>query len=318
MRRIIYIFLMIIVFSVALPVAVPATVNAQSSSPTGLIDTVNTLRANNGLTALQVDQALMASAQQHAEYMAQTSNITHTRADGSTPATLGFIENIAGGINLTVDVVVYSMWTDADHWGTMVNFTYGKVGAGVAVKDNWVYYVLQVQRIDTGLAGQPTPNLQNTADPNTVAQVITATPQLDGSIFHEVGAGQSLWSIALAYGITIADIIAWNNLQPTPNIFPGERLLVVQPPTPTLSPTITLTPIPATRTTTPTATPKTPTVTATITLTPTITPRPPFSIQKMETGKRKTIGIGITAICSLGLLFSLYVGFIRKDKQPRL
>lgn len=289
-------------------------VSGQSSGSYDLISAVNSLRTDNGLQPYQIDSNLMASAQEHAEYMALTGNITHTRADGSTPSTLGFIENIAGGYNLTSTVVIYSMWTDADHWNTMAGITYGVVGAGVAEKDGYVYYVLQVKRIATGLEGQPTPNFNSTADPNVVSPVITNTPQIDGSIFHEVLDGQSLWSIATTYNISIAEIIAWNNLLPTPVIFPGERLLVRVAPTATITPTVTLTPVPPTRTITPTVTPKTPTVTPTLTLTPTPTTKPFFSIKKIDPSKRKWIGIGLVGFCAIGFLTVVVAGFIKKEK----
>jgi LysM repeat protein len=196
----------------------------------------------------------------------------------------------------------------------MVGITYGVVGAGVAEKDGYIYYVLQVKRIATGLEGQPTPDFNSTADPNVVSPVITNTPQIDGSIFHEVLDGQSLWSIATTYNISIAEIIAWNNLLPTPIIFPGERLLVRVAPTSTVTPTVTLTPIPPTRTITPTVTPKTPTVTPTVTMTPTPTKKPFFSIQKIDPSHRKWIGIGLIGFCAIGFLAVVMAGFIKKEK----
>lgn len=289
-------------------------VSGQSGGAYDLISAVNSLRTDNGLQPYQIDSNLMASAQEHAEYMALTGNITHTRADGSTPSTLGFIENIAGGYNLTSTVVIYSMWTDADHWNTMVGITYGVVGAGVAEKDGYIYYVLQVKRIATGLEGQPTPDFNSTADPNVVSPVITNTPQIDGSIFHEVLDGQSLWSIATTYNISIAEIIAWNNLLPTPIIFPGERLLVRVAPTSTVTPTVTLTSVPPTRTITPTVTPKTPTVTPTITMTPSPTSKPFFSFQKIDPSQRKWIGIALVGFCAIGFLAVVLVGFVKKEK----
>jgi|AutmiccommuBRH23_1029490.scaffolds.fasta_scaffold00107_57 hypothetical protein len=312
MRRIfIFIFAFTFLLSIAsLHSAMP--IQAQANSANDLIIAVNSLRANNNLTAYEVDNSLMSSAQQHAEYMAEKNQITHARADGSSPSTLGFIENIAGGINLTAQVVVSSMWTDALHWNTLVGIPFGKVGAGVALKDGMVYYVLQVQRIESGLQAQPTINYQITPDPDLVSAVMTATPQLDGSIIHEVQDGQSLWSIAIAYNITVADLIQWNSLLPTPVIFVGERLVVQIAPTPTLSPTITNTSIPPTRTITPSQTPITPRPTATITLTPTPSPQPPFAIYNMDKQQRQTIGWGMAAISLIGLLFVVIRGFFRK------
>lgn len=312
-RFIIKLFSYLLFFLLLFPF--PKPVFGQSGSAYDLISTVNSLRTDNGLQPYQIDSGLMGSAQEFAEYMASTGNITHTRADGSTPSTLGFIENIAGGFNLTSTVVIYSMWTDTDHWNTMVGITYGVVGAGVAEKDGYIYYVLQVKRIATGLAGQPTPNFNSTADPNVVNAVTTSTPQVDGAIFHEVLDGQSLWSIATTYNITIAEIIAWNNLQPTPVIFPGERLLVKLAPTATVSPTVTFTPIPPTRTITPTVTPKKPTITPTITPTSTATPKALFSIEMIDPVDRRWIGIAMTAIGGLGFLAVVFFGFFKKEKR---
>lgn len=312
MRRIFIFIITLTIVVVAVVTTHNITVRGQSDLAASLVNTVNTLRANNSLTAYEINDSLMEIAQNHAEYMAEIGQITHMRADGSTPSTLGFSENIAGGANLTVQVVVYSMWTDADNWSTMVGFRFGKIGAGVVEQDGNYYYVLVVEETQLGLAAQPTINYQITADPNLVSDVITATPQLDGSIIHEVLDGQSLWAIAIAYDITINDIITWNNLLPTPVIFVGERLVVQIAPTPTLSPTITNTSIPATRTITPTQTPNTPKPTATITPTPTPTQKPPFSIYAMERSQRVTIGLGMAIICLLGVIIVIIRGFLKK------
>ena len=92
----------------------------------------------------------------------------------------------------------------------------------------------------------------------------------------------------------------------------GERLVVQIAPTPTVSPTITNTSIPATRTITPSQTPITPKPTMTVTPTPTPSPQPPFSIYNMEKQQRQTIGWGIGIICLLGLIMVVFRGFIRK------
>ncbi len=312
MRRIfilIFIILLIGVYGINQPGQV---IKAQSNSAMDLIIAINGIRENNSLAAYQIDNELMVSAQQHAEYMAEIGQITHNRADGSSLKSLGLKENIAGGTNLTVQVVVFSLWTDTTNRETIVGYPFGKVGAGVAVKDDLVYYVLQVQETRMGLAAQPTINYQITPDPNLVSDVMTATPQLDGSIIHEVLDGQSLWSIAIAYNITIADIINWNNLLPTPVIFVGERLVVQIAPTATLSPTITNTSIPPTRTITPSQTPITPQPSATITSTPSPTPKPPFSIYSMEKRQRQTIGWGIAIVCLAGLFIVAFRGFFCK------
>jgi LysM repeat protein len=63
-----------------------------------------------------------------------------------------------------------------------------------------------------------------------VSQIIVpvkiATPDADGKIFHVVQAGQSFWSIAIAYKITIKDIEFWNNLSSSAALRVGEKLLI--------------------------------------------------------------------------------------------
>lgn len=151
-------------------------------------------------------------------------------------------------------------------------------------------------------------------DEPQIAPVVTATPQADGSIIHEVQYGQALVMIATAYGVPPNELITLNNLSATnPIIYPGQKLIIRLAPTATITPTPTLTVQPPTRTPTLTPTPVTPTATRTITPTPTATPRqlvPDF--RKMNPGARRGLGIGFLAISALGLLAVLYFGFRKK------
>lgn len=321
MRRFLASLLLLFVCSVLLLAVRPAA--AQAGSAYDLINEVNNLRSQNGLPPYEIDGSLMAVAQAHAEYMASTGNVTHTRADGSTPATLGFIENIAAGRNLSVTVVVYSVWTDSLHWNTMVGISSGYAGAGVAEANGAVYYALAVKRSAGGVSiPQPAPTQGGASQsaqitPPTqevIIAVTTATPQADGSIVHEVQPGQSLWSIAIAYGVKIADLIALNGLAPTPVIYTGDKILVVQAPTPTETQPPTETPTPTrepTRTPTPTRTPEPPTATPTPTLTP--TPTPWLRMPDLgDDANRRTLGIGLIVVCGLGLAAVVLGGMRRK------
>jgi LysM repeat protein len=108
----------------------------------------------------------------------------------------------------------------------------------------------------------------------------TVTPQADGSIIHIVRENETLINIALAYNISLRDLLDLNNLTTQSVIFPGEKLTIrkANTPTPTAAITDTLTPRPATATRRPTRTPTPRPATATATVfvaTPTPTPIPP-------------------------------------------
>ena len=81
---------------------------------------------------------------------------------------------------------------------------------------------------------------------------------------------QALWSIAIAYGVTLQDLYSLNGLSEGAVIRPGDKLVIVaaQPsptPTQTVTPTRTLPPTPTRR---PTSTPQTATLTPLASLTP--------------------------------------------------
>jgi LysM repeat protein len=46
-------------------------------------------------------------------------------------------------------------------------------------------------------------------------------------VFHKVQYGQSLWSIAIAYGTTIKNIQALNNLGEDSTVYQGQELLIL-------------------------------------------------------------------------------------------
>jgi LysM repeat protein len=59
-----------------------------------------------------------------------------------------------------------------------------------------------------------------------ILPVKIATADAEGKVFHEVQAGQSFWSIAIAYQITIHDIEVWNNLSRDTPLKAGQRLFI--------------------------------------------------------------------------------------------
>lgn len=128
---------------------------------------------------------------------------------------------------------------------------------------------------------------------------------------HVVQPGQAPWSIADAYGLTIALLAEMNNL-PTDNLvlFPDQKLVIKPSFTPSMTPTITNTPPAPTRTLAPTSTPRQPTVTATPQPTATPTQRSFLpKLPKLDDVNLRLAGYVLIGICVLGLSAVLITTF---------
>lgn len=217
-----------------------------SSDPMAIISAVNALRAAHGLPPYIVDQGLMSYALEHSRYQASLHTATHTHSDGSTVWQHGMDENIATGMlgYLTPEYAVYTIWSDAIHMKTMISYATGSVGAGVADDGEDEYYTLDVRPgsvIPTSRAG-------GSVDPNVtptkiipIVPLLTVTPRNDRWIIHTVGYGQSLWGVAIAYGVKMDQIRAWNSMEAdSTDIYAGQKLYIIAPaqiwPTLTASP----------------------------------------------------------------------------------
>lgn len=324
MRRFISITILILAASLALigPARPAAGQDLAQASASDLISAVNAVRAQYGLTPYKVDGSLMAAAQEQSDYQASIGQTSHTRADGSTPATLGFIENIMAGYQLAAQSAVNTWTKDYWHLNTLTGIDSGYIGAGAAAKDEVNYYTLDVRRAPGGsyitpagssAAEQPgQPGQASTPASEIVSGVETAVPAEDGSIIHKVQPGQSAWSIAIAYNLKIADLIALNNLAPTPVIFAGQKLVIRAAFTPTISPTLTKTPRPPTRTPGPTDTARPPSATPSLTPTATATR---FSLENalpvIPSGSQRVLGIALILVSGLGLAL-VVIGSLRK------
>jgi LysM repeat protein len=206
-----------------------------------LILAMNTLRVSYGLPALIEDPIVNAVAQSTAEIMAANNMSWHigdvrgriAAAGYGAGGTVWATENFAvssGGMG--IDEIMAS-WADPDHMRPAVEPAYCNVGAGVAQASNGrIYYILQAAYVagqecgSSSSGGNPQPG----TIPNPVSQLIIpvkiATADADGKVFHEVKAGQSFWSIAIAYQITIHDLEVWNNLSRTIPLQAGQRLFI--------------------------------------------------------------------------------------------
>jgi LysM repeat protein len=136
---------------------------------------------------------------------------------------------------MSIDEVMLT-WADADHMRPAVTPAYCNVGAGVAQAANGSYYfILQAAYTANQACGEYTSvtgdDPQTGANPiSPVSQVIipvkVATPDADGRIYHVVQAGQSFWSIAIAYQVTIQDLEVWNNLSRDYSLSVGQELFI--------------------------------------------------------------------------------------------
>lgn len=100
-------------------------------------------------------------------------------------------------------------------------------------------------------------NITPSPTPRPLTPLEKLTPASDGKYYHTVQSGETLVWIAKLYEISLNDLLAWNGLNWTSIIHPGDQILlqVTPPMPPTFTPTRTLpptnTPIPLTATPSP-------------------------------------------------------------------
>ncbi|HXF83802.1 MAG TPA: CAP domain-containing protein [Anaerolineales bacterium] len=292
---------------------------AFADTPYDLINAVNNLRLANGLPPYSVNSILMYTAQAQAEFMAATGMVTHSGPGGIslTDRLLaagyplagdlsqgGFrAENIISGSEEMSAQEAVQAWTgDAPHLNTMLSPNLTEIGAGVAVANGRVYYVIDCARpTSSGLpqAYTPAPGGGSSVPGNEapISPVVVSTPNANGDVIHEVLWGQTLWQIAIAYGVRIDDIRRLNNLSGD-DIYPGNKLLikknVIQPtasPVPTVEVVATHSPTVAVVTLT------SPSLTVSA---PSPTPLPSPAASAPNTASIMGIAIGILVLALLG------------------
>lgn len=223
----------------------------QTQPPTGydLIGAVNALRASHGLPPYSIDPLLMLSAQMQADYLASQApgSVSGHVGPGGTDAdtralAVGFPyvqgldinENWACmPVSMSFTQIFNTVWADSLHQHTMLHTRGQLAGAGVSIVGESMYIILDVAAYwgDSGLTPQPTTsvmdlggNLVNVSQ--YIAPVTVATPRSDGKVVHRVLSGQSLWSIAIKYEVTIDSIRRLNHISPDGTIFIGQELLI--------------------------------------------------------------------------------------------
>jgi len=215
-------------------------VSVKQVNASDLILAMNTLRVSNGLPALIEDPIIDAVAQSTASIMAINSMSWHIGDVRGRLAAAGYgdggtvwaTENFAvssGGMGIDQ---IMAVWADPDHMRPAVNPAYCNVGAGVATANGKTYYILQAAYVSgkecgsyTG-TGSPTSGDGGSVISQIIIPVEIATADKDGNVYHEVQSGQSYWSIAVAYQITIHDIEVWNNTSQNIPLQAGQKLFI--------------------------------------------------------------------------------------------
>ncbi len=244
--------LFLIGFTLLLTFSLVGIIQAQGDSTTTVINTINQLRSQRGLAPLQSDPALMQIAQQHSQYQASIGDWTHISADGSRPrdraiaagfgngAYIYISENVAYGTNMSIMETINGPWNDPEHHNTMYSPNYKYIGAGVAYSGDFVFYT-----VDTGYyVGDPAPTPEYPAVSGTpsasvfpsVVPVIVSTPLRDGTIKHIVQGGQTLWTIAAVYNISLEILNQINGFEPEIVLLPGDEVIIQPSYTPTSTP----------------------------------------------------------------------------------
>lgn len=245
-------WLVLIVYGIGV-LSLPRPVRAEQSQPMPanavsayeLIIAMNTLRVSYGLPALVEDPIINAVAQSTAATMAANNMSWHIGNVRGRIASAGYggggtvwaTENFAVGTSMGIDEIM-AVWADPDHMRPAVEAAYCNIGAGTAqTADGRTYYILQAAYVGGQACGSSSPSIGGTSQPGSgssgvplVSQLIVpvkvATPDADGKIYHTVQPGQSYWSIAITYQITIHDLEVWNNTSRNTPLKTGERLFI--------------------------------------------------------------------------------------------
>jgi len=243
-----FLCLLLLAFSAATPNLATEAKNSQaplqSVSAYELIAAMNVLRMANGLPALIEHPIINAVAQGTAQIMADGLLSWHIGDVKGRIAAAGYggggtvfaTENFAvAGDSVTIDQIML-MWDDYDHMRPATQPYYCHVGAGTAKASNGMtYFILQAAYV----AGVPCEDVppgsvtpipgQTPIVPGIITPVELVEPDENGNYLHIVKPGQSFWSIAVAYGVTIKDILLWNNLPEGYVLQTGDKLLIAGP-----------------------------------------------------------------------------------------
>ena len=311
-----------------------STSTPSAPSPAEIINAVNNLRLTQGLNVLSVDPVLMQVAAQQASALAASEGaIGHQRPCGMSLGQQLLLMGYPLWGDLSMDGYRSENWvsastteealsfwqSDAEHTNTMVSDFRSDIGAAVAVSDQ-IYIVLEtalstpsrkIQHdaydILTGIPVTQTlcAGFSSGAISNYSIPVAVNTARPDGDVVHEVKYGQTLWTLANQYHVSVDEIKRLNGLVDD-TVLPGWKLLIQKgatrpaPPTPTFilnTPDQTQTPL----------------AISTWTATPTSTSTPDDTKELVQSfGQNKLVIVAL--IISFSVLVAGVVGFGKKKE----
>ncbi len=235
------------------------TPSASAPTPAEIITAVNNLRLSKGLNALTTHPVLMQVAAEQASALAASEGaVGHERPCGMTlgqdllrrgypllgDLSMDGYRSENWGVASTAEDAI-SMWLgDDEHTNTMLSSNRTDIGAAVAVSDQ-IYVVLEtamstssgqmqydaypiltgIPQTQTACYGMSTQAAIYGLSPQAMMPVLRNTALPNGDVIHEVKYGQTLWTLAIQYGTTIAEIKRLNRLN-SDVISPGMKLLI--------------------------------------------------------------------------------------------
>lgn len=210
-----------------------------------MINAVNIVRASRGVAPVQANPILMAVAQDHSEFQASTHQSSHAGRTGGIVSERVAASGYSGGrpfvagenvanldlrVTEMLPIIMNEIWADPVHRGAIVNPKYHDAGVGIASDENSVYITLNLAGVTgeaiiaTGAIPTPTSGILTTGLP-PIQPLVTATTGSDGSVYHTVGYGQTLGTIARIYDVDVNDLVRLNQINPD-QIYAGQRLFI--------------------------------------------------------------------------------------------
>lgn len=204
--------IIIVIFSLNL---FPVPTHAQGVAQ-DLLGRINSLRAELGLAPYSLNGSLTAAAQSHAQWMAETQQVTHVQDNGSSPQTRaqanGYAsrwvsENIYMGGLANVDSA-WNFWVNSPiHYRGLTSANFQDIGIASAEGAGGEAYVL-VFGVPPGSSAVVSSSGSGNAESNAPAEPPIAIVGYDevGNIQYELQAGDTLGDVLLLFGYTWDDL----------------------------------------------------------------------------------------------------------------